>query len=386
MVLESAPGSYDVALSFSGEDRPYVAQVAAELRVEGVTVFYDADEQAALWGEDLYVYLDKIYRRAAHYCVMFISKSYAERLWTTHERMSLQARDFINAHDGSVLPARFDGTEIPGLMPRIAYVDLRNMSPKELASLIAEKVLGKRRKTLREALKTSLELVRAYLAPQPLASSDSVAQEIRSAFSSCGYLPTPELVEPYIRSDLPAERVVGYFAYQMAPYMWSHNLWHEALERELKYAITARETRPLWQLLVCLALFGVITNPEEMQFVHLPLPEALNRLRAARKVDPGGECAAKIQSLISVFPWMSGPGGYTWTSDEYPWHFQWSSGKSTYGLTRALEYVRSNPAEARNHIAKGDFQNWYSIHVPSSADIPDLMAAIVRELSHLTVS
>ena len=27
MVLESAPGSYDVALSFSGEDRPYVAQV-----------------------------------------------------------------------------------------------------------------------------------------------------------------------------------------------------------------------------------------------------------------------------------------------------------------------------------------------------------------------
>jgi len=80
--------SYDVALSFSGEDRVYVANVATALKAHGMTVFYDADEQATLWGEDLYVYLDKIYRRATHYCVMFISRSYAERLWTRHERMS----------------------------------------------------------------------------------------------------------------------------------------------------------------------------------------------------------------------------------------------------------------------------------------------------------
>src|SRR5262245_2046409 len=139
---------YEVALSFAGEDRPYVREVKDELKKLRITVFYDEDEQATLWGDDLYVYLDKVYRQATLYCVMFISKAYADKLWTKHERMSLQARDFVNAHDGTVLPARFDDTQIDGLRPQIGYVDLRKLSPRALANLIAEKVRGRRRKVL----------------------------------------------------------------------------------------------------------------------------------------------------------------------------------------------------------------------------------------------
>ena len=40
---------YDVCLSFAGEDRTYVKEVAGELTVRGVKVFYDEYERSELW-------------------------------------------------------------------------------------------------------------------------------------------------------------------------------------------------------------------------------------------------------------------------------------------------------------------------------------------------
>ena len=37
-------------------------------------------------------FLDDIYRNKAHCCVIFISKEYGEKIWTSHERQSAQAR------------------------------------------------------------------------------------------------------------------------------------------------------------------------------------------------------------------------------------------------------------------------------------------------------
>src|SRR5215218_6176143 len=48
---------FDVALSFAGEDREYVDNIADRLRTHGVKVFYDRYEQATLWGKDLYEHL-----------------------------------------------------------------------------------------------------------------------------------------------------------------------------------------------------------------------------------------------------------------------------------------------------------------------------------------
>ncbi len=48
--------AYDVVLSFAGENRPVVSQLAAVLDARGIRVFYDEFEQAALWGKDLYGY------------------------------------------------------------------------------------------------------------------------------------------------------------------------------------------------------------------------------------------------------------------------------------------------------------------------------------------
>ena len=45
---------YDIALSFAGDDRGYVEQVADALKSNGIKVFYDRYERVALWGKDLY--------------------------------------------------------------------------------------------------------------------------------------------------------------------------------------------------------------------------------------------------------------------------------------------------------------------------------------------
>jgi predicted RNA-binding Zn-ribbon protein involved in translation (DUF1610 family) len=105
----------------------------------GIKVFYDKYEKVTLWGKDLYAHLQEIYLRRARYVVMFVSRSYRNRLWTNHERKSAQARAFEENRE-YILPARFDGTRVPGLLGTTGYVDLRETRPEELAVLIRKKV------------------------------------------------------------------------------------------------------------------------------------------------------------------------------------------------------------------------------------------------------
>lgn len=130
---------YDVALSFAGEDREYVKVVASTLVELGVRVFYDEYEKVALWGKDLYTHLQNVYKDKAKFTVMFISKHYAEKLWTSHERESAQARAFSEYRE-YILPARFDDTDVPGLQPTVHYIDLRETAPEDLAKMIKQKL------------------------------------------------------------------------------------------------------------------------------------------------------------------------------------------------------------------------------------------------------
>lgn len=84
---------YDVALSFAGEDRGYVDEVASYLKNQGVLVFYDQYEKADLWGKNLYDHLAEIYSARSKYVVMFISKHYVKRFGqTTKEKVHRQKR------------------------------------------------------------------------------------------------------------------------------------------------------------------------------------------------------------------------------------------------------------------------------------------------------
>ena len=136
---EPPPQIYDVALSFAGEDREYVEQVATALREGGVSVFYDQFERADLWGKNLIDHLARIYQNRSRYVVMFISKYYVEKAWTAHERQHAQARALV-AKEEYILPARFDDTEVPGMTNTVGYVDLRKTTPTEFVVLILRKL------------------------------------------------------------------------------------------------------------------------------------------------------------------------------------------------------------------------------------------------------
>lgn len=139
MRIKKKQFSFDIALSFAGEDRLYVEKTALILIKMGYSVFYDKYEVVSLWGKDLYEHLNEIYYKCARYTVMFISKHYARKLWSNHERRSAQARAF-SEHREYILPVRFDATKIPGILPTTGYVDLRNIRPKDLAELIKQKI------------------------------------------------------------------------------------------------------------------------------------------------------------------------------------------------------------------------------------------------------
>ena len=53
---------YEVVLSFAGEDRAYVNQLASILRRRGVKIFFDIYEKHTLWGKNLYTHLSEVYQ------------------------------------------------------------------------------------------------------------------------------------------------------------------------------------------------------------------------------------------------------------------------------------------------------------------------------------
>lgn len=137
--LDGMGNAYEVVLSFAGEDRPYVDQVAAVLRNNDIELFYDNYEEVALWGKNLTEHLHKVYSSSARHCVMFISQFYAEKVWPTHERRSAFEKA-ISSKEEYILPARFDDTEIPGLHKHISYIDLRKKTPEQVAEMIIQKL------------------------------------------------------------------------------------------------------------------------------------------------------------------------------------------------------------------------------------------------------
>ena len=132
---------YDVCVSFAGENRAVVKAVVDSLKRRRLKCFYDNDEQATLIGKDLIVYLDEVYRKKARYCVMFISEHYLVKLWTNHERKSIQARMF-ESKDDYLIPVRLDDADVPGVLSTIGYLDGRRHSVSEIAALIQKKVRG----------------------------------------------------------------------------------------------------------------------------------------------------------------------------------------------------------------------------------------------------
>lgn len=130
---------FEVALSFAGEQRPFVREVANLLRGSGVSVFFDEFHQVGLWGRDLSTALGGIYGDQSRYIVIFVSREYLDKPWTEHERQHALAGR-IRRMDSSVLPVLLDGSQLPGLPSSVAYLDAGSLTPADVASRVLQKL------------------------------------------------------------------------------------------------------------------------------------------------------------------------------------------------------------------------------------------------------
>jgi hypothetical protein len=137
--IEHEPRPYQVALSFAGEQREYVRDVARALAARRVAVFYDEFEANTLWGKDGAEHFHQIYSRGTQYVVMFISAEYVAKAWTRQERRSAISRQMKDEAE-YILPVRFDGTAVPGLPDTIQYLSAERYTPAALAVEIANKI------------------------------------------------------------------------------------------------------------------------------------------------------------------------------------------------------------------------------------------------------
>lgn len=130
---------YDIALSFAGADRVAAQALAVALREVGASVFFDEFEEASLLGKDLFAHLHEIYSKRARYSVVLVSRAYAARAWTHHERRAIQERALLERGREYVLPVRLDDTPLPGLFSTTGYTSM-SKGAVSVAGLIAQKL------------------------------------------------------------------------------------------------------------------------------------------------------------------------------------------------------------------------------------------------------
>jgi hypothetical protein len=206
--------TYDVALSYSGEDRNYADALAEALRHRKLNVFYDKYEKSTLWGKNLYTYLSDVYQNKARYCVMFLSQHYAAKLWTNHEREAAQARAF-SENEEYILPVRLDNTVIPGIPSTVAYLSW----PPETAETIADAIVEKMGNELLRKAQINPEEILDFINTATsnivliMGNATNAASEdaLKVALRKYGYLPVFLDVSKPRSQDL--DQAGGVFAY-----------------------------------------------------------------------------------------------------------------------------------------------------------------------------
>jgi hypothetical protein len=104
--------SYDVALSFAGEDRLFAEHLRDALEDRGHAVFYDLAEQHRIVGEDVEAYLGPIYASGSRYVVAVLGPMYGRKRWTLFEsdkyKDRLERGEVIPIWSTKVPPSAFD--------------------------------------------------------------------------------------------------------------------------------------------------------------------------------------------------------------------------------------------------------------------------------------
>jgi hypothetical protein len=132
---------FRVALSFPGERRSFVGQVAEHLAraVGRDRVLYDEYCEAEFARPDLDTYLQRLYHDESELVVLFVDADYERKEWCGLEWRAI--RDLLKLRQiPAIMLVRFDNTEIPGLFSIDGYVWVAERTPEGIAELILHRV------------------------------------------------------------------------------------------------------------------------------------------------------------------------------------------------------------------------------------------------------
>lgn len=132
---------FRVALSFPGERRSYVKEVADALWVAlgQHGVFYDNYYQPELARPNLDVLLQRIYHDNSDLIVVFLCENYAQKEWCGLEWRAI--RDLIKQKSADkLMMVRFDAATIPGVFGIDGYLDISAVAPTQLVESILRRL------------------------------------------------------------------------------------------------------------------------------------------------------------------------------------------------------------------------------------------------------
>ena len=130
---------YDVGVSYSGKQLPYVQEVVTKLENDGFRVFFDRNCPDELLGEYLPSAFAKLYGKDFRFAAVFISRDYSKSPFCRAELEACVARN-LRSRQAYLLPLRFDKTEIKPLNKLYGYADISHMASGECAELISSKI------------------------------------------------------------------------------------------------------------------------------------------------------------------------------------------------------------------------------------------------------
>jgi hypothetical protein len=133
--------NFDVALSFPGEMRATVEQVAQELegRIGPNSYFYDNNYISQLARPSLDILLQEIYRHRSKLIVVFLGSDYQRKDWCGIEFRAI--REIIMERDNTrIMFVRTDDGTVDGVFKTDGYVDAWRFTPAQIAQFICERL------------------------------------------------------------------------------------------------------------------------------------------------------------------------------------------------------------------------------------------------------
>ncbi len=133
---------FKVALSFPGEFRPYVRCVAKELKemLGPNACFFDEHYTAQLARPNLHVLLHDIYGDRSDLVVVFVCAEYERKEWCGIEWDKISERRIQGGGD-DIMYVRVGEGEVSGMTKLDGYVDAKNLTSKDVALMVEERVM-----------------------------------------------------------------------------------------------------------------------------------------------------------------------------------------------------------------------------------------------------